>query len=1466
MDYSQGDVEVVQWTLSSPTSCASPIEFAVGSSQWSLKPIADSSCRQNLSIAEPKDTLLETGPQWTFQHVDSTFRNTILSHTSRLSDSGPTPFPISRKPSLPSSSQRPSIIVNTPETSSSEMSTRAPVGSTTPMFPSRERVHGLDSPILGLFDTLLPLSPALSSSQLRLVPPRTWPSMPNSHLQRPLPPAGSGTSTPRPPFVLPHPAGVEPSVNSEIEETPSLRQTLDSLDQRLCALLEERMLVQNRLAHAASRLSPISRLPLEIIARIFECGINAGGRSGLGTGTHGLFMGAVRRVCKLWRGIAESTPCLWSSIVIDMHNSLENTKLRLQRSRCAPLDIQVVFTDRVTGADSVTNTLMVAFDLLRPHMQRWRSLRVQVPGYAHARAVLSSFSGSAPRLQEFSLHVSTPKVARNIRELPWMLEETTSLTALSLSSVDFGWDNAAAYFRSLSSIYLSDYWASSAPSSLQLLCLFDVCSANLTDLTLRNMSDCDTEEEQTLLDELRYVPQIALPRLKRATFYFSGCSRLSVLLSRLALPALEYLEMSYLDDVSIPVGMLCEQKDGNLPLETLVINSSLIVEEQLVQLLHKVPGLTSLELVDCEDVSPFLLNTWRPLREPVDLTSDHHVMLRALVDYGDESDDENTRDKRHSKARALDSCPTKRKNDLPHQPSSPPKKARALPLLDPSLFTPAPVDDPSKHQGRKRTIPYVEGQFIAHVYVPLKLEGELLALLRCIVECAQSDAGAWHSLLEHVSGTAGEQTPAHTPKFRSHLSLSRPVPLRAHQRDGFRKEVRKAALERTQFLASFAQLTTLTNEDQSRTFLCVEIGAGHNEFQALSQSLSAHLVSLRQLPYYPQPRFHISIAWILTHGSSFGAPVQCDQGFTSPVEGGGGTLEQTSEPNIYSSTSIASLVEKLQTKFSSQLLELGKFDVQGVERMESPREAAGERLPFAINLPSGFDVARIEQYVSELKAFLTSPLVESLVSAHPNEVAIKGEPDSYESDGSWWEWTGQVDPGSRAALINSLILSATDQATQEDIELHPSLRQLIGRVAQLRLPRTPEDARDIAVPDGHRNTGMSPKKAHEVDRLSNLIDIMYNTSIRDLNRLIVDVGAGQGYLSHRLAEHIGTRVLALDGDEGQTEGATLRGKGLSHAERQRARNVEGSPADGGDSSHLASPVAHRTLFITSDSLLHAVDEWIGDLDFDQETSPHPVLITGLHACGSLTPAVLRCFVDLCARVNQKGCDKEWMPVALALVGCCYNLMRNADDFPLSATTARVYAQVDLHLSQNHLQLAAQCPAQWSRSESEMKRAGLARRKIVWRAILARSIRNTNTYFDPDNKPPNRLGRLPDRVYANWESFVRIACEKMGLPSATTEALLSGSSTHESQSTLPLEAEILSFQLEVLHILRALIGPVIESLIIVDRILYLAEQLSSSNGSPTSTVRALNLFDQLSSGSARNIALIVEPINRPATHI
>lgn len=91
-------------------------------------------------------------------------------------------------------------------------------------------------------------------------------------------------------------------------------------------------------------------------------------------------------------------------------------------------------------------------------------------------------------------------------------------------------------------------------------------------------------------------------------------------------------------------------------------------------------------------------------------------------------------------------------------------------------------------------------------------------------------------------------------------------------------------------MASFATFSNLTNDERTRTFLCLEVGAGHREvlsvvhahlcprarcwpeepeltrraqLRALSDALTPALRSFRQQEYYEQPRFHASFAWVL---------------------------------------------------------------------------------------------------------------------------------------------------------------------------------------------------------------------------------------------------------------------------------------------------------------------------------------------------------------------------------------------------------------------------------------------------------------------------------------------------------------------------------------------------------------------------------------------------------------------------
>lgn len=74
-----------------------------------------------------------------------------------------------------------------------------------------------------------------------------------------------------------------------------------------------------------------------------------------------------------------------------------------------------------------------------------------------------------------------------------------------------------------------------------------------------------------------------------------------------------------------------------------------------------------------------------------------------------------------------------------------------------------------------------------------------------------------------------------------------------------------------------------------------------------------------------------------------------------------------------------------------------------------------------------------------------------------------------------------------------------------------------------------------------------------------------------------------------------------------------------------------------------------------------VDEWIGALSQEDESDIRenetrivPVVFVALHACGSLTPAILQEALD--NRLNRVSSRRVWFVAAVVVVGCCYNLM------------------------------------------------------------------------------------------------------------------------------------------------------------------------------------------------------------------
>jgi len=108
---------------------------------------------------------------------------------------------------------------------------------------------------------------------------------------------------------------------------------------------------------------------------------------------------------------------------------------------------------------------------------------------------------------------------------------------------------------------------------------------------------------------------------------------------------------------------------------------------------------------------------------------------------------------------------------------------RKLPSLSSSLVTPTPIDNPALHQGRLRTIPHVDGQYTAHVYVSLIVERDsaLNKVMRDVLDDAKTVVPTLNDLW-----SAGELP----KKPELHISLSRPTYLREHQREVLKRAIK----------------------------------------------------------------------------------------------------------------------------------------------------------------------------------------------------------------------------------------------------------------------------------------------------------------------------------------------------------------------------------------------------------------------------------------------------------------------------------------------------------------------------------------------------------------------------------------------------------------------------------------------------------------------------------------------------
>nr|XP_020653857.1 protein RRNAD1 [Pogona vitticeps] len=399
---------------------------------------------------------------------------------------------------------------------------------------------------------------------------------------------------------------------------------------------------------------------------------------------------------------------------------------------------------------------------------------------------------------------------------------------------------------------------------------------------------------------------------------------------------------------------------------------------------------------------------------------------------------------------------------------------------------------------------------------------------------------------------------------------------------------------------------------------------------------------------------------------------------------------------------------------------------------------------------------------------------------------------------------------------------------------------------------------------------VKPKKQHEIQRLGQVVKRLSEITG---SCHVIDVGSGQGHLSRYLALGLHLRVTGVEGDAQLVARATKFDQELIQAvkkEQARGTLVAGAPSvEGPDhvvgwvdprapwpeflrllqlgkegkgppavdrdlSAGLGFPGSNKAKnchsLTTAEQGRHAAERDEGSRREDASASLEeprqvagsggysptsseglpsepprpgslPLLLTGLHACGDLSVALLRHFVH-CPDV-----------VGITSVACCYMKLTSRGDSPLSGPSPSehgyplsrwVSALPGHRLSYKAREGACHALEDFAR---KLQEDSPALRTHCFRATLEVMIRA----MDPAKK---RLGvqTIKKAHQLTFEQYARLGLQRLGLGPC-----------------LPLEpkavAGLLAQQQKVVAFssLALLLAPLVETLLLVDRMIYLQEQ-------------------------------------------
>ncbi|XP_042203507.1 protein RRNAD1-like [Homarus americanus] len=316
---------------------------------------------------------------------------------------------------------------------------------------------------------------------------------------------------------------------------------------------------------------------------------------------------------------------------------------------------------------------------------------------------------------------------------------------------------------------------------------------------------------------------------------------------------------------------------------------------------------------------------------------------------------------------------------------------------------------------------------------------------------------------------------------------------------------------------------------------------------------------------------------------------------------------------------------------------------------------------------------------------------------------------------------------------------------------------------------------------------LKPKKQHEVARLALIAGQVAQAAC---DGVMIDVGSGQGHLSRLLAYGHDVRVVCLEAQDEFVNGAKKFDNQLEMAVEKMKRRETSLPP-------LPPAPRHTACLLHPHINPHTFKQVVTGAWPELESRGAVCGLLGLHTCGNLAPTLLRIFT------NMSTCQ------AVVSVACCYmklNTARDEREYPGYPMSDFVYSLPGFVLTYEAREVACHAIEMYV----NRLRLGVDNLKVhCYRASLEEIIiRHWPSHHHAGLRSVNHAHKMEFSQYA-VEAVSRLPDFKL-----PQEDLCSNQTKHNLSRWM---------QVVVYYSLRLLLAPVVESLVLLDRLLFLYEQ-------------------------------------------